>query len=195
MDIELDTGETLRFFPEGPASIKVEKGEELDAEKYAYLKEESGRFGALQAGLKYLGPRARSTGEMKLYLVSRRGFTAEAAAFAMHRLTELGYLNDADFSRMLINVKKKKGVGRRYLQNELMKKGIAKEIIKSSLKDTGSDEDDLEAALKAAEKKLASLKKGDAIRTKLFRFLFSRGFSYETIEKTVRALDLTGDEE
>jgi SOS response regulatory protein OraA/RecX len=91
----------------------------------------------------------------------------------LFRLKELDLINDTKFAREFVNRSK----GKKLLKTELKRKGIADEIINNQL----STVDEVELAEKFLNKK-KNLRDSEQVK----RLLYSRGFSWDTIEKTVR---------
>ena len=72
----------------------------------------------------------------------------------------------------------------------MRRKGVEEEIIEEVLSKFYSDEEELETALSLAKKKIPNfprLKSRKEI-VKLKNYLFSRGFTWETIEKVIENL-------
>lgn len=88
------------------------------------------------------------------------------------------YLNDAVTAQHYIEgALRTKAVGKRYLQHKLQQKRISSDVIKETLDKLMSQEKEKELAQKAAKSwKKAHPKHADD-RTRLSRFLLSRGFS------------------
>lgn len=103
------------------------------------------------------------------------------------RLCELNYLNDERYAESLVESKARYGKNR--LRNILLQKKIPKDIVSTAC--DGLEERDVETIRMIAEKKWESLsKRGDKEKNKdkLFRFLVSRGFSFELAMKQVKLL-------
>ena len=103
------------------------------------------------------------------------------------RLRELNYLNDERYAESLVESKVRYGKSR--LRNILLQKKIPKDI--ADMACDGLEERDVETIRHIAEKKWDSLsKRGDREKNKdkLFRFLVSRGFSFELAMKQVKLL-------
>ncbi|KER09109.1 MAG: hypothetical protein HY22_13560, partial [[Candidatus Thermochlorobacteriaceae] bacterium GBChlB] len=99
---------------------------------------------------------------------------------------------DAHFAGALVRDKLKgTPIGKSALKSKLFQKGIAKETIDEVLNETDLNSEEL--CKKAAEKKLKTLAKEPDARKrkqKLAQFLMRRGFDWETINSTLRTLDL-----
>lgn len=108
----------------------------------------------------------------------------------------LKYLDDQEYARLYIGEQlRRKPQGLRMIQQKLRQKGINETVLSNAFSEAMVDEDEL--IRQALTKKLKTLKvKADGSDTKktamlkkqkLFRFLTSRGFSYERILKNLNA--------
>lgn len=128
--------------------------------------------------LKYLAIRIRSEKEIRDYLGS------ECTEEIITRLKELKFIDDVEFTRWYIEQRSRfRPRSQRMLAYELKRKGIDL----PAAPDT-EIADDAELAASALQKKLRLWGKlGFAeFRVKATRFLASRGFSWEVIERTVK---------
>lgn len=124
--------------------------------------------------------------------LKRKGFPEEAISQVIERLDELKMLDDHAYAEALVRSKlNRKAVGAMKLKTTLYRKGINREIIESTLDEVPLRAEEL--CQKAAEKKLASLKReSDLIkrRRKLGDYLYRQGFDWNTISLTLnRILD------
>src|SRR3989338_2025260 len=109
----------------------------------------------------------------------------------IRRLKQNIFLNDREFTLNWLRYRmENRPLGKRSLEYELREKGIDSEIIKESLDEVYAGEfDEYEVAVRLAEKKMVSLKKGkmehNVTKKRLFGHLQRKGFSYDTIERVV----------
>ena len=186
--VELSNGESLRLRAETVASRGLNVGDAVDAtDIHVWQRDDSNRR-ALEAGLNFISYRPRSSKEVDAHL-RRKSFDAATRDHAVHRLRELGYLDDAAFARFWVESREThRPKGQRALAWELRQKGIADAIIEDVLARYGGDETALACA--AARKRAATIVTADydEFRRKLGTFLARRGFSYEVIEQVVDEL-------
>ena len=112
---------------------------------------------------------------------------AELVQKVILRLCELNYLNDDRYARALVESKARYGKSR--LRNILLQKKIPREIADSVCE--GLDQRDRDTVQGIALKKWNSLLKtgnSEKNKDKLFRFLVSRGFSFDLSLKQVKLL-------
>lgn len=98
------------------------------------------------------------------------------------KLKRYKYLNDLEFAKWLVGSRlRSKPVGLSLIKVELKRKGISQEIIESTLSKYPSQ---IKLAQRAVEKKLKRWQKLPPLefKKKIYAYLISRGFNYETIE-------------
>ncbi len=146
---------------------------------------------AYDRAVRFLSFRPRSVAEVRQYLSeAEAGYSAELVEAVITRLSEQGYLNDAEFARYWVDNRQRfRPKGAYALRQELRQRGVENEAIETTL----ANVDALEAAQQAARpraERLAALAQADpvAFRRKLTDFLLRRGFGYDVAEEVVEAL-------
>jgi len=186
--VEMSNGESLRLRAETVASRGLNVGDAIDAtDIHAWQRDDSNRR-ALEAGLNFISYRPRSAKEVADHL-RKKSFAEAARGHAVHRLRELGYLDDAAFARFWVESREThRPKGQWALAWELRQKGIGDAIIEDVLARFGGDETAL--ARMAARKRTPAMATADydEFRRKLGTFLARRGFSYEVVEQVVDEL-------
>jgi regulatory protein len=164
-------------------ALHLAKGQFLSDADISALQTSDEYDRAYQSALQFLGSRPRSTAEVQRNL-QEKGFGEEAVAAAIARLVEHHYLDDEEFARYwLENRNRFRPRSAKAIRYELRQKGVDREAIEAALE--GMDEDD--AAWDAATSKLdrwRTLPK-DEFERKLSGFLARRGFSFDTVRRTV----------
>lgn len=128
--------------------------------------------------LRFLKYRVRTRAEIKRYLAGKN-FSIETITSTIHRLEDLGLINDHEFAKLWVeNRRRFRPKGTYALKAELKKKGISDEIIDVTLK----DDDEKKNARAAISSRLSRWENcnTDELQRKIFTFLRSRGFSYKT---------------
>ncbi len=146
---------------------------------------EDSRTLAFNYSLKYLSLRARSTKEIKDYLV-RKNFIEATIDAVIQKLNELKFLNDEEFGRQWIESRQKhKGKSKFILKNELRLKGLENDIIEPLLADAA---DDFETARTLFAKKKKTLLKFSSVefKKKISGFLSRKGYSWGIISKLMK---------
>ena len=169
--------------------MELRVGQELLPEQLEQLQSEEAEQQAVDRALNYLSFRPRSRVEVRRYQ-QRKETPAYVIDAALERLDRLNFFNDRAFVEFWVeNRDKFNPRGSRALKNELRLKGVERDIV-DELVDKDGDE---ELALRAARKKATSLAHTPGIdyatfRNRLGAFLQRRGFGYEVVTHTVKAL-------
>ncbi len=167
-------------------------GQQLDADTRARLEAIAETERALSAALRLLAVRPRSSAEVRQRL-RRKGFGAAAVAQALERLLATGLLDDAAFSRYLIeNRQTFRPRGARALRAELRQKGVDRETIETAMAASGGDADAEHAralaVARAALPRYASASDRATFNRRLGGLLQRRGFSLATIRPILAIL-------
>lgn len=147
------------------------------------------RISVYNYGISVLSNTAKSEHELRLKMKDK-GFDSQLIDNAINRLKEQKYLDDERYCEMYINDKiniSKHGVLK--IKEALYYKGIDKEIIEEKIKNISSEERE-KTALALAQKKALGIEEEDVRKKgiKLYNYLLSRGFEYETVKKTVKKI-------
>ncbi|MDD2646553.1 MAG: RecX family transcriptional regulator [Patescibacteria group bacterium] len=142
---------------------------------------------AMQKCFLWLGIRPRSEKELRDKLKEKK-FDPQIVNQTIKQIEELGYLNDKEFTRMFIEMKKSKG--KIFIQQELRRKGIEQKIIKDALENYYPLEEEIESALRLAERKIKSYKNlpNYKIKQKLAQYLAGRGFNWGVVSQVFEKL-------
>ena len=146
---------------------------------------------ALDKALQLVARRPHFRAELRRKLVAR-GFEEDEVAAALGRLTELGYLDDAELAaRDGERLRERRGLGRAGIAAELARKGAGPAEVDGAL--AGGDADsELEAARAVGRRWLAG-RRPDAAA--LARHLDRKGYAGHVIFRVLRELipDAPGD--
>ena len=141
----------------------------------------------MEAALRFLEPRARSTAEVRRRLTAA-GYRSELVDTAVGRLAELGILDDVAFAREWVRSRDRAHPrGTRALASELRAKGIADDTIRTVLGERDGDDVDgmgqeEDAARRLLERKAAFLRRSGEtrqVRQRAYALLVRNGFSSE----------------
>jgi regulatory protein len=106
----------------------------------------------------------------------------------LDRLFELNYLNDKAFARDYIMDRVRfRPRGKFLLRRELFLKGIDKEIVENIINETEIDEAKMAEELIVRQSKRLEKLPPQKCREKIYRYLASRGFSQDSIYKTIES--------
>ncbi|MBM3248311.1 MAG: regulatory protein RecX [Candidatus Omnitrophica bacterium] len=133
--------------------------------------------------------RARSRKEIEDRLKKKK-FTRETINSVIDYFDKLDLINDQEFASCWMKSRLTKPLGLRRISFELKQKGITEEIIEQ-LKDNIKDSyNEYEVVSDLAKSKLNKLKniELDKAKSRIYRYLLSRGFSIDVINEVVSEL-------
>lgn len=175
-------GKYLFSFSEGEllaSGLRI--GQELNESNLAELKDKAVIDKAYDRAINLVSRRPRSEWELREYL-KRKEYEIGVQDEVINRLSERGYVNDADFARRWVeNRRLLKSTSKRRLSQELRQKRIADDIIKEVLENDETDE--LEVLKDLVERKRKQTKYQDDL--KLMQYLARQGFSYDLIKESL----------
>lgn len=169
--------------------MALEVGQELSSAQLEQLRSEEALQQAVDRAYNYLSFRPRSREEVRRYL-RRKETPPELIDPVMERLDKLDLVNDRSFTSFWVETREQFSPrGARAIKNELRMKGVEREVVDELI----NDEQDEERALRAAQKKAFSLIRIPdmdyaTFRNRLGSFLQRRGFGYDVVSKTVKAM-------
>lgn len=140
---------------------------------------------ALQYALRLLGRRSYTEAQVREKLEKRSRDTGLVDQ-VINKLINLRCLNDKSFTENYIRFRSQQSPrSLAYLTSELKRKGIEKDMIIDAWNSSNVTDENL--CREAAQRKIKSLSQesDQKKREKLIRFLASRGFSWDTINKVI----------
>lgn len=153
-------------------------GQELDEQALEELRTKAVLDKAYDRCLNLISHRVRSEWEIRDYL-KRKDYDEKTQQLIVDRLTDRGYLNDADFAKRWVdNRRLLKATSKRRLSQELRQKRISDDIINAVL--DADETDEIEVLRQLIERKRKQTKYQDDL--KLMQFLARQGFDYEKIK-------------
>ena len=135
----------------------------------------------------YLSYKQRSRKEMEKKLKSKK-LSDSSVVKIIEWLEELKYLNDEYYSKLFIENKiSKKPLGKVMLKMKLGEAGIDKELIEKSLSENYPEEKEIEKARELLRKYMKKVRYKDEAdkKSKCFKYLLSRGFTYGIVEEVI----------
>jgi regulatory protein len=138
----------------------------------------------LEAGLRFLEARQRSTAEVRRRLLTN-GYRADLVDGCLERLRDLGILDDEAFARTWVESRDRaRPRGERALRSELARKGIDRELTDEVLEEREANQPDAdaEAARRVLERHanaLARVTDPRARRQRAYALLARNGFDSE----------------
>lgn len=164
----------------------------FDAALEAIVRNGAARLATYDRALNALTSRARSAKELERWLANKKQ-AREYIAPTIEKLTELGFLNDAEFAKQFARSRAVgRGMSKRRIQAELARRGVSRDLADIALAEVIDEEQiDESAQIQAiADKKMRSLAKlaPDVQRRRLYGFLARKGYSSDLVMSTVRDL-------
>lgn len=148
---------------------------------------------AFNTALRILTGRDHSRYELTRKL-KQRGFKSQDIEKAVSECVRFDYINDERTSRVYINQMIRKGNGVNRIRHEMNKKGLRGKRVQNILSEIASGLDEQEGAERILEKNIKRFEREldpKKRREKIYRFLYARGFSQDTIRKLVTKYELS----
>ena len=138
---------------------------------------------AMDTAVRILTSRGHTAHEVAVKLKKRR-IRREIIERVVVECMRLHYIDDEDTARRYVAELKSKGYGRRHVSAAMRKKGIAADTAEIAIENGYSAAEEKEISLKMLEKKKSAFnREKDRYKRKgkIYRYLYARGFSPETI--------------
>lgn len=161
--------------------FRLKAGTETDEKELGEILREAEKSEASEKALSYVSRTIKTKRQVKEYLL-KKGFSESACYYAIDKLKEYGYINDEEYAKRFIE-STGKTQGKRLMAYKLMAKGVKKEEIESAYEEVGGKAGENAAAL--AEKRLKNKEHTKENILKTYKYLISRGFSYEEAEAAI----------
>jgi regulatory protein len=190
--VYLDSDQILYFNYEIFIKNRLRKNDEISESEINSLIKENQKFAVKQRAFRYLARRHHSENELRIKLKQKK-YDENIIEEIIGNLKESNYLNDLEFAEIFSgeNIKNKYW-GRNKVKAELIKKGISSKIISQVLSEKFPGGNDLQNAIGLAEKKIKSLSSRNLekkkLKEKIYTYLFSKGYDYETAKEAVEKL-------
>ncbi|MGD8989914.1 MAG: regulatory protein RecX [Desulfobacterales bacterium] len=121
--------------------------------------------------------------------LQQRGFAAKIVDTVIARCEDFGYIDDCRTARLYALQLKRKCFGRRYIRLALKRKRLMDSAIEELLVENYPQEDEYEYAGRLLQKKKTTFaRQADPQKRndRIYRFLYSRGFSPSVIRELVK---------
>jgi regulatory protein len=170
--------------------LKLRKGAVVDDRLLEGIRREDERLRARRAALRLLLLRPRSRKELFFSLVGKR-FNEGVIDDVLDQLEAEGKIHEADFAARFVRDRLKlKPAGPHKLAAELRARGIDADTIKVTLARNFPPEKQRSTALALVHKKFpAPHSQSVQTRSKIFSFLYQRGFDEETVNRVLEHLN------
>ena len=153
----------------------------LDDELKKKITEDDEKLYAFSLSTKYLSRVVKTKKQVITYL-NGKGFSDKTIFAVIDKLIEYGFINDEEYVRRYLTTYSR-SQGKRLADYRMMKNGISKTVIESVREIF--DDNSKENAYNIAEKRLKNKTIDKLLLSKTYRYLISKGFSYEDAEYAV----------
>ncbi len=140
------------------------------------------RDAALARAAALLNYKNRSS-RMRYDKLLEKGFSEEDSEYAVERLKELSYLNDAEYAASVVRECVRRGYGRERIERKLTEYKLSQEIKEEALGGLETDTEQLAELFGKLCRDISDRKEREKAAAKLKR----RGFSWNDIDSAVRA--------
>lgn len=168
---------------------RLVKGKELELEEIDKIKEDCDFFEAYQLGIKYITNRAKSSYQVKTYLLKKE-FESYIIDRVIAYFIENKFIDDEayslDYAKYLMN----QGYGKKIISYKLKTMGIPNDLINNSLELFDLDEYEEMACMIALKQNRNYMKLDEKARDlKLRNYLLSRGYEYDVIYSVMKKVN------
>ncbi len=167
------------------AQFRLFEGRDLSEKTIEEFSVESARALSREHALEILSRRQMSEKELRRKLIEK-GYEDTVAAYCCKWLSEMHYLNDAEYARLLVRHYTAKGYGAGRIRSEFIRRGISKDLWDKAFEEIPDDNSDKLSDL--LQKKLKGDLSKENIR-KVSNSLFRRGFSWDEIRSALNELE------
>lgn len=156
---------------------------EITNEQLDNLVFENEKSMALSKALNLIGKNLKTKKQLRTYLKDK-GYSFRIIDYVLEKLTEYNYINDENYAKIYVRSVKHK-YGKLKIINELKMKGVSERDINEALIDFEPED---EVVLNLAQKYLKNKDATSDNISKLYRFLISKGFGYETVMRVIKSI-------
>ncbi|MGG7144597.1 recombination regulator RecX [Clostridium nigeriense] len=168
--------------------------EKVDIEKIKDIASKDNYLKCKNTALRIVEKAYKSEKELKDKLILK-GYDNESIDKTMNFLKEYNFLSDNNYAKMYVK-DKSRIQGKKKIKFDLIKKGIKDNIIEEEISSI-EKEDEREGAYNLAIKKYNTIAKREndkfKLSQKLYRFLLSKGYDYDTVSYVVKKITNMND--
>ncbi len=154
---------------------RLKVGQEVDQKDLADIILASDRVEAVEKAVEYCSKTLKTKKQVKTYLLGK-GYSEDIVWHTIDKLIEYNLINDMEYAKRYLETTSKTQ-GKRLAEYKLMMKGLKKEDVSIVYDDLEISSN--ENAKVVAEKYLRNKEQTKENLAKTYRYLISRGFSYE----------------
>lgn len=190
VNIYIDDKYSFSMTVNGMLAENVRVGIELTEEDIERLKKQDNPKLAYMYAIYLLGFGMKTEKELKDKL-KKKGYDETSIDYAIEKAKSYNYINDENYVDTFIRTRAiPSSWGENKIISTLLQKGIDKNVIKEKIEELYNSDDKYENALNLAIKKKNTLSKYDEKKQKerIYSFLTSKGFKYDTIKKVLSTI-------
>ncbi len=170
----------------------LKKNEDISDSRLSSLIEQNQIYFLKQKAYRLLGRRQHSSYELKIKL-RQKGYKSEFIEQIIEELNSKGLLNDYEFALAFSEESiTNKSWGKKKVEAELFKRGVDRGVISEIIEEKFPEGSGFDKALELGRKKMKLLQARKAepekLSSKLYSFLLSKGYDYESCKRVVEAL-------
>lgn len=162
---------------------RLKAGMHIEKEKLDEIQLETEKSQAVDKAMTHLSATMKTEWQMRDFL-AKKGYTEAVIDYVMERLAYYNFVDDYAYCRAYVN--SVSGKGRRAIEADLIKRKAKREAIASVLDEFEESDDEafelLQKYLRGKELNKANLMKG-------YKYLLSKGFSYDTAQSATEKIE------
>ena len=162
---------------------RLKVGQEIEEQTLCEIQEENEFSEAFDLALGYISKYVKTKKQLTEYLM-RKGYTYPVAFKVVEKLASYGYVNDESFAKRYVEANSK-NKGKFLLKRELALKGVSEKCADSAINGVF---DENENAFNLAKKYMRGKENDFKTLQKCYRYLLSKGFSFESAHEAISKL-------
>ena len=166
----------------------LKAGMHIEKERLDEIQLETEKSQAMDKAMTHLSASMKTKKQMRDFLI-KKGYTEAVCDYVLERLEYHNFVDDYAYCRAY--VQSVKGKGKRALEADLLKRGAEKSAILSALDEA---EEDVEAAAALIEKYLRGKEISKQNLFKGYKYLLSKGYSYDTAKAAMQNFGETDED-
>lgn len=167
---------------EATVKNRLKVGQTVSQERLSEIQLESEKQTALDKALTHLSATRKTEKDIRKFLKDK-GYLSAVEDFVVEKLRSYNFVNDGEYAESYVESAAKRK-GSRLIRMELKNKGISEQEIESAMEQLGSEQEE-ETAKGILQKYMRGKSVDLQTLQKAFRYLMSKGFSYETAKSAI----------
>ncbi len=160
---------------------RLKVGMKIEKSQLDEIQLETEKSQAVDKAMTHLSASMKTSGQMRTFL-SGKGYTEAVIDYVMEKLAYYGLVDDLTYCKTYLQ--SVHGKGKRAMEQDLIKRGAEKGAIEQALSEYEENGDDARELL---SKYLKGKPAEKSVFYKAFKYLLSRGYSYETAKDALAA--------